>query len=186
MEEEEMKKNIVILGMMCLLFGMLGCGQKEEVQQPVDTKVEVAVEQTVKGQEPEEEIIAEEETTEKAIVEEEQVEDPTANLSNEEWVKSLNLQTGTYLIFNDTTGERKVLEDGQEYTLLEGDQLAFWWPLDWKIKNRRTNLLYESELKYDCSFMYFNNDEIGERTELIIDVDDADGNRLSFTVYLSK
>jgi len=182
-----MKKNIVVLGMMCLLFGMLGCGQKAEVQQPIDTKEDVSVEQSVEVQQPEkEETIVVEESTEEPVVEVEQVEDPTANLSNEEWVQSLNLQTGTYLIFNDTTGERKVLEDGQEYTFLEGDQLAFWWPLDWKIKNRRTNLSYESELKYDCSFMYFNNDEIGERTELIIDVDDAEGNRLSFTVYLSK
>lgn len=30
---------------------------------------------------------------------------------------------------DDITGERKVLENGQSYTLQEGDKLAYWYPL---------------------------------------------------------
>lgn len=181
------RRNLTFLcmtGMLAMLC--MGCGKKEETEHSANTN-EIAVEESVEVQEPaKEETIVEEELTEEVATEEEQVEDDTANLSDEEWLKSLDLQTGTYLIFNDTTGERKVLEDGQEYKMSETDVLAFWWPLDWEIKNRRTNLSYESELRYDCSFMHFNYDEIGERTEIIIDVDDADGNRHSFTIYLSK
>lgn len=181
------KKKVAIFCCVSMLaFLCAGCGKKEEVQQSTAIE-EVTVEESAEVQQPaEEETVVVEESTEEAIVEEEQVEDSTANLSNEEWVQSLNLQTGTYLIFNDTTGERKVLEDGQEYKMLETDVLAFWWPLDWKLRNERIGISFENKAKYECMLLYLNYEEIQEKTEVIMDVEDANGNEIPFTIYLSK
>ena len=184
---------IVMSMVMALCLG--GCGKEEAAGQ--EDKAVVTQEVSAEVSEEEQQVIGE--TAEESVgesVEEleaaetseeaELKEDATANLSDEEWIKSLNLDTGTYLIFNETTGERKVLEEGQEYKISESDVLAFWWPLDWKIRNERMDVSYEPGNKYDCKFMYINYDEVTQKSEVTMDVDDAEGNRHSFTVYLSK
>lgn len=194
-EETSSKKGIfigiaiaaIVILLVVIAIIVIAKKGKSEVQQPANVKEEVTVEETVEVQKPvKEETAVVEESTEEETVEEVQVEDPTANLSNEEWVQSLNLQKGTFLIFNDTTGERKVLEDGQEYTLLEGDQLAFWWPLDWMLLMENYSLFHSSELKYACSVYDLNLDAISEKTEFSVICSNENNENVTITIYLSK
>ncbi len=183
------RKNLIFFLCMTGMLAMLctGCGKKEEAGQPADTN-RVKAEESTEVQEPaiEETTAVVEESTEEMVVEEEQVEDDTANLSNEQWVESLNLQTGTFLIFNDITGERKVLEDGQEYTLLEGDQLAFWWPLDWLLFKDDITLYTDEDLKYTCRVYNLNLNVISDKTKFYAQCTDENEQKITTIVYLSK
>lgn len=172
------KLSGIIAGLAAVLaaVSLTACGQKENAAdaQPADTKV---------AEQPTEATIPEvqgdvEETAEVS-------EDPTANLSNEEWVRSLNLEKGTFFIFNDIAGERKVLEDGQEYQLQEGDNLALLTPTDWKLSKVRP-MLYTPEVKYGCFFMNLERERMEEKTEMTANLKDPDGNDVSITVYLCK
>lgn len=178
------KKSSIFFLTLATAAIMTGCGQTKD-------NVDVEPKQTVEQEVVESSIAVSEETVVEPTVEsevaEETVEEPDAsNLSNEDWVKSLDLETITFLIFNDTTGERKVLEDRQEYQLLEGDELAAWGPGKWMIKNIRSDLSYEMNVKYKCCFFDFTQDTFTSNSELTLDIDDDEGNRDSVTVYLSK
>lgn len=165
------KKVAIFCCVSMLVFLCSGCGKKEEVQQSTAIE-EVTVEETKEVQQPAEEAI---------------VEETVEELSDEEWFKSLNLTDARFMIFNSTTGERKLLENGQQYTLFEGDILAYWYPLDWMIVDLTPSGLYKDvESKFTCIFINLNYDKIGENSELTLHVKDADGNDVYVTVYLSK
>lgn len=159
---------------------------KSEVQQSTAIE-EVTVEESAEVQKlAEEETVVVEESTEEATVEEVQVEDSTANLSNEEWVKSLNVERPTFLVFNEITGERKALEDGAEYTLIEGDELAIEIPSRWLWQGDNIPIYETNENKYNCLVYHLNYDMIGEKTEFTTTYNNRDGEPVTATVYLSK
>lgn len=183
-----------ICGLVLIMVSMLaiclsGCG-KEEEQQPADIKdeaaVEESVEESVEVQESVEEMVAEESTEE--IIVEEEVEDDTANLSNEEWVNSLMLEVErpTYLVFNELTGEKKELDDGAEYTLVEGDELGIITPVLWAWESENARLYVTTEFKYNCEIFIINLDLIEQKTEFTNTYINRDGSPVSVTVYLSK
>lgn len=169
---------MLMIGSMLSVCCLNGCGK--EAQESAEPQEEVMVEESVAVQQSvEEEKTAVEESTEEAIVEEE--------LSDEEWFESLNLTDARFMIFNDITGERKLLENGQQYTLLEGDELAFWFPIDEIFVELNPSILYNDiESKFTCVFIDLNYDQIGNNSELILHVEDADGNDVYATIYLSK
>ncbi len=151
---------------------------------------EVAIE-SVEEETLEESIVGE--TTSDATVEsnEESVEESEVsveNLSNEEWVKSLNPDKAIFIIFNDITGERKVLEDGQEYKLMEGDELGFTYPRQSMFPIRYPIYCYtDTEIKYRCMIFNLNLDAITTNTEVRIICERRDtGEEVETTVYLSK
>lgn len=174
------KLSGIIAGLAAVLaaVSLTACGQKENAAdtQPADTKVAA---QTTETTIPEVQGDVEE-TAEVS-------EDPTANLSNEEWVESLNLDRAVFLVFNSITNERKVLEDGQEYTLAEGDELAYIYPLDWENAGFKPLSIYKNfEFKYKCVFMDLDYDSMDNNTEIVISFKDADGNEAHTTLYPSK
>lgn len=195
MEEKNSSKKIIVMvvcaavlaiALLAVCVLILTNQGKGEAEKPADT-METAVEETAEVQQPEEAepVVAEEaaETT----VEEEQAEDATENLSDEEWFHSLNLDGAWFMIFNEITGERKLLENGEHYTLLEGDELASWYPLDWKFVGLNPMELYgDLENRFDCIFIDLSNKQISEDTKLTLYVKDTDGNEVQATVYLSK
>lgn len=174
------KKKIsgIIAGLAAVLaaISLTACGQKESADaQPINTEV---AEQTAEASTPGVQETVEE-TEEVPAVE---------KLPNTAWVAQLNLDKPTFLIFNDTTGERKVLEDGQEYTLVEGDELAIWRPQDWDWEREvRSGLLFYSDIeaKYGC-WVYDLYDRIGHNTMVALGFRDSDDNEvLITTIYLS-
>ena len=183
---------------MIMALCLCACGDASEVNNTDNTEsvnsaeVESVSEETTSDEQPvEEETVeiqeeSEQETAddiEETIVEEESQE----QLSDEEWFKSLNLDTARFMIFNDVTGERKLLEEGEQYTLLEGDVLAFWYPLDWKLVDLAPIGLYTNvKNNFDCLFLDLYYDHIGENSELTLHVQDANGNDVYTNVFLSK
>ena len=185
---ETYNKSKVILCIACILALLCtGCGKKAEQEVPKNTE-EVTVEEVAEStetQQPVEENVGVENVSEEASVEE-QIVDSTANLSNEEWVKSLNVERPTFLVFNDLTGERKALEDGAEYTLVEGDELAIEIPSRWLWKGDNIPIYETNENKYNCLVYHLNYDMIGEKTEFTTTYNNRDGEPVTATVYLSK
>lgn len=180
----KLEKRLIVLVVVSLLgvFCFCGCGI-EDTQEPVVKEEGVGVEESIEVQQYTEEETLVEESTEEAIVEEEQVEE----LSDEEWFKSLNLTDARFMIFNNITGERKLLENGQQYTLLEGDELASWYPGEWKFIGLEPSVLRNNiEARFGCVFIDLNYDQIGDNSELTLHVQDADGNDVYATIYLSK
>lgn len=184
--------SCMILIMVSLLGAclMTGCG-KEEATQLVDTKEEVVGEtatetadESVEVKQPVEETVAEESMEE--IIVEEEAEDDTANLSNEEWVLSLNVERPTFLVFNEIIGERKALEDGAEYTLVDGDELAIEIPSRWLWQGDNIGIYSTKENKYNCVVYTLNYDMISEKTEFATTYNNRDGQPVTVTVYLSK
>lgn len=181
-----MKRKVltVVLCMFSLVL-LEGCGSEkksEEVPAAVIEEQTVAVEETV---EVETEVV--EETVESAV-ETESVEETVENLSNEEWFKKLNSDTMVLVLFNDTTDERKILEDGQEYTVLETDELAIWYPFEWNgIASIDDMSLYNDIfLKYNCIVYDINFDAVAEKTEFMVNFYGKEDILASTTVYFSK
>ena len=167
----------------------VGCGKKAEQEVPKNTE-EIAVEEvadSTETQQPVEENVVVENIAEESSVEE-QVEDSTADLSNEEWVNSLILKVDrpTFLVFNEITGERKALEDGAEYTLVEGDELGTTAPLFWIQSGENVRLYNTTEIKYNCLIYIINFDLIDQNTEFTVTYNNRDGEPVTATVYLSK
>jgi len=193
-EESSSKKGIIIgaiaavivIILVVVVIALITTKNSNKVtEKPIETpKVEVEV--PVETEDPVEEIVKVEESTEEVPVEE-PVEDPTANLSNEEWVKSLNVERPTFLVFNELTGERKALEDGAEYTLVEGDELGIEVPSRWLWQGENDIYLYvNTENKYSCIVYQLDYDMIGEKTEFTVTYNNRDGQPVPVTVYLSK
>ncbi len=184
------RKNVIIFLCMTGMLAMLctGCGKKEETGQQPDTN-EAAVEESTEVQEPaieETTTAVVEESTEEVATEEEQGEDDTANLSNGEWVDSLNVERPTFLVFNSITGERKALEDGAEYTLVEGDEFGITAPQRWLWQGDNITFYNSVEFKYNCSMFELNYDMIDEKTEFTTTYNNRDDEPVTVTVYLSK
>ncbi|MBR1930472.1 MAG: hypothetical protein IJ833_03215 [Lachnospiraceae bacterium] len=129
---------------------------------------------------------------------EETVEDvDISSFSDDEWVQYLvenSLKKLTFLVFNKNTGERKVLEDGQQYTLQDGDELAINWPNgDWGVslgftpgefyEFDRNDYYYSGVLNMDNCRANLTE---GEFTEIVISQNDPDGVKQYTTLYLSK
>ncbi len=183
------RKNLIFFLCMTGMLAMLctGCGKKEEAGQPADTN-RVKAEESTEVQEPaiEETTAVVEESTEEMVAEEEQVEDDMSDLSNEQWVMSLNVERPTFLVFNSITGERKALEDGAEYTLVEGDEFGITFPRRWLRQGNNITFYNSVEFKYNCAMFELNYDVIDEKTEIISTYNNLDGEPVTVTVYLSK
>lgn len=190
------KKGSIFFLTLATVAIMTGCGQTNGNKQ-TDAKNDAVPEQTVEQSaeqvvveptvESEEEVVVEESTVESEVVEETVEEVDPSTLSDEEWIKSLNLDSGVFLVFNDTTGEKKALEEGQEYQLLEGEKLAFWWPLDWKMGSIQTDLSFDVPMDFEHSYStIIFADTTFETTEMKFQTSDADGNTYTSTVYVSK
>lgn len=180
-----MSKNKILLISVILSMCLLGgCGKEAEIVEPEAITTETVVEEEPAVENETEEAVAEETTEETA--EEVIIEDPNTDLSNEEWVESLNFEKPTFLIFNDATGKRKVLEDSQEYKMSETDVLAFKGPLNWELTNMATSISFDTEVKYKCMIMRLSYDELEENTEVIAEFKDPSGDNVTITIYLSK
>lgn len=186
------KKSSIFFLTLATAAIMTGCGQSSD-NKPANTQNDVQPEQTVEQEVvessaievSEEEVV--ESTVESEVVEETVEEVDPSTLSDEEWIKSLNLDTGAFLIINETTGARKALEDGEHYKLVETDIFVLSKPSDWELKDRGpTWLLLEEEIKYKCIFQHVDFESLQEETEFIANFKDADGNDVTISVYLSK
>ncbi|MBR1930471.1 MAG: hypothetical protein IJ833_03210 [Lachnospiraceae bacterium] len=120
-----------------------------------------------------------------------------SNLSNDEWVENLkasSFKKMTFLVFNVNTGERQVLEDGQQYTLQDGDELALNQPNgDWGVNVSVNPGVFDEYDRNDYFHsMVFNMENCranlteGEFTEITVGCDDPDGVTQYTTLYLSK
>lgn len=102
-----MKKRKIFLCLVAVSMLVLQCGC---------SSAEKSINQNVKM-----------DTTEVSDVEEESAvtekEENGEYVTAEEWVESLGLETPTIVVWNNQTRENSVLEDNQEYQLMEGDQV---------------------------------------------------------------
>lgn len=189
-----MRKIRTLLLTMCLVGVICACGSEEEnaaaevtnvVEESVGTEV-ADIEMGNIADDVTEESIATKEQAQAMV--EDVVEDSMENLTNEEWVQSLNVQVPTFLVFNENTGERKVLENGQEYVLMEGDEIGFIGPKGAKLLalEEYVILYTDSEIKNGCLVYYIDWNLIGKKTEFTRKCKTEEGEILSVTVYLSK
>lgn len=187
------KKKIVLFSAILAMCLLGGCGQKASTApDATNDKVAEATNEAGKVQDTsvEENSVADtivESETDPEEEEQEATEASLSELSNEEWVKSLNLEEGTFILFNESTGERRVLEEGSDYTLLEGDEIGFWYPLDWKKDEWKFgSLLWIMDYKYECLTMNFDINETIDNKKIEMALFDTEGNPRSYSLYLSK
>jgi len=212
-----MMKRIVVTLLICgMILGLAACGSKDTgvsesnastnvVQEEVETEAETPVQQPAEEVNAVEEVaepVAEEtpaEVQEPEEVTEEPEVDETSDLSDNDWViKVLEEENrGVFLIFNSITGERKVLKDSEEYTLQEGDEIAWnrpdgdWHDYDFLPEAfKKRNEEKEQKDYYYSSFMNMDNcRELlteGEYATIVYEVEDPEGNLVSTTLYLTK
>lgn len=105
-------KKILLLMMFSMLLLMVGCGSAEETVVEKETTVEQVVQ--------EEEISTSIIESEAEIVEESTEE---IQQTMDEWAEGLNIENPALAIWNEQTMENFVLEDMQEYQMVEGDQV---------------------------------------------------------------
>ena len=185
--------GVVIVMSMIMALCLGGCGKEEAAGQEdkavvtQEVSAEVSEEQVSdEAAQMQEESEVLEESAEDATITEEQTVDAMANLSNEEWVKSLNVERPTFLVFNSITGERKALEDGAEYTLVEGDELAIETPKLWFWNGDNIELYSTLDKKYNCIVYTLNYELIDKNTEFTVTYLNPDNENVTATVYLSK
>ncbi len=68
--------------------------------------------------------------------------------SGMEWVQSLGYDEPKMVVWNDTTGLRKELEEGEEYQLAEGDEVAMYVPDTYIFYGSNTDM--EDVLTLEC------------------------------------
>ena len=183
-----MNRISIFLAVLVLGSIMTGCGSKNEQSKAPDTEDEIIAEASIEVQQPIEETVVVEESTDESTIEEAQTEDSIANLPNEEWVSSLRVKVErpTFLVFNELTGEKKELEDGAEYTLVEGDELGVITPVLWSWVSENARIYNTTEFKYNCEIYLINLDLIDQNTEFTLTYNNRDGEPVPVTVYLSK
>lgn len=202
MKRKTLGKHLLTgIASVCLVVSLTACSATKEskveelpsdvesVEQSVETEASEIRESAEETVDVSEEVAEEsmEESTEEAVVEETEPEVDTSQLTNEEWVDYLDVKRPTFLVFNAITGERKAFEDGAEYTLVEGDELAIKTPSRWSWKKDNNILLYDSsEYKYNCVVYSLNYDLIGENTEFTVTYENRDEELVPVTIYLSK
>lgn len=117
-----MSKNKILLISVILSMCLLGgCGKEAETVEPEAITTETVVEEEPAVEE-ETAQVAEKPSVEKETVVEEPEEVVPQNVG--EWSISLDRTEPKLTIWNDTTKEGTVLENGNEYAVKEGDQLV--------------------------------------------------------------
>lgn len=110
---------VVVVMITMLMVCLCGCGAQAEVTQIEDSSEENSTLERVEEQ-TESESVAEDNT-----IEEQSLENvPEGPQTVGQWAKSLDLTEPKLTIWNDTTKEGIVLENGKEYVVKEGDQLV--------------------------------------------------------------
>ena len=122
-------------------------------------------------------------------VTEEPVAVDTSKLSDEEWVEYLNLDTYTFIVINTITGERRVLNDGEHYTLVKGDKFGDFLPEGWIFRDasamRPYIVDYIDEIPL-CTFYELDYSKIPDDYEWKgVVTDEACSNDVSATVYIT-
>lgn len=124
------KRNnlITAVAVMCIIANSAACGELKAV-----TPQEVAT--TVAQEEQQAEVIttsASEETTTEAAVNQVVYEgiDMNSTLPGKEWMKTFDgiITEPKFVVFNDTTNKKVIVEDGQEVEFEDGDVIATYYP----------------------------------------------------------
>ena len=179
-----MKKNQlkIILGITCVIIGLAGCSSKPTTNQQTTTTV---VENPV-VEEPETKVEEPEPTVEEP--EPEVQEHAEVALSTEEWIESLNLDTYTFIVINTITGEKRVLNDGEHYTLVEGDKFGYFLPEGWTFCDTSAMRPYTVDVIDEplCVFLVLDYSNVPDDYEWKGVVEDEKfENKTSNTIYLT-
>ena len=128
-----MKKKVMALFVLCILL-LVACGKSEATTSTsTQTTEPTTVVENPVVEEPETKVEEPETTVEEPEPEVE--EHAEVALSTEEWIESLNLDTYTIIVINTITREKRVLNDGEHYTLVKGDKFGYFLPEGWTFKD---------------------------------------------------
>ena len=129
-----MKKKIALLLVLCLVVGLCACGKDT---QTVGQGSEEVSEENAQDLEKTEQTAADTDATESAAAEETQAVpvtyegvDMDSALPGLEWIETFvgNIEEAKFVIYNDTTNKKVILEDEQLERLEEGDSIALYLP----------------------------------------------------------
>lgn len=168
---------------------LTGCGANTTSTNEENTTIQQVVEQMTTEEDDELRTESNEEAYLDSTDQVKKADAMLASLSNEEWVDALNIQMPTFIIFNEVNGNRQVLENGQKYTLQEGDLLAVETPPRTYMGGMTDDYILcpDSEIKYGCRVFYLNWNYITIDTEFTLRyTHEETEEKADVTVYLSK
>lgn len=113
-------------------------------------------------------------------------EDLLANMTGEEWAKYLMKDTPTFIVWNDVTGLKKELSEGEEYQLQAEDVLAVYHGTNYKLIEVLPEGKAISSYKYYDIIRYAREDSFDVTASLSNVNDTTDVVELSFTLLQDK
>lgn len=196
-----MRKNVRYVSVVMLLVVLAGgCGKKEDMStvsgadSTTETAIIAAGDETASPNGSEESlIITETPTPEVKTITDEDLIATAEGKTGVEWLKSLDIDEEydipMMVAFQDETGERHIIHEGEEYQLQEGEQLAVYTGRTWSMRRIEPYIyLYlpdVSNVMSFCSTIYVDKFTTGKATPIAFEVESPEGGKQTLSCIIS-